>query len=404
MQFKVKLKKEGGTEETRVMNAPSRFAVYGEAEKEGALVISIEEGGGGFTMPAWLTVNITSGVNMEAKITFTKNLAAMLTAGLPLSRALSVIERQSGSKGLKKVVSDLSESVKKGEAFHEALAAHPDIFPKLYVAMTKAGEESGTLAEALKVIGRQMERSHALSNKIRGAMLYPAIILFAMLVISILMLIYVVPTLSTTFSELGVELPATTKAIIAMSNFATNNVILVFGLLLAIIALGFLFFRSKIGGAIGLFMVLKIPVIGELARETYSARASRTLSSLLSSGVEMLSAISIAQEVVGDNAFGKVLTKAEEQVRKGESLSTSFAEKPDLYPIFVSDMISVGEETGKVADMLGQVAEYYETDVEERTKDLSTIIEPVLMLVIGSGVGVFALSMIAPIYSLSESI
>jgi type II secretory pathway component PulF len=118
----------------------------------------------------------------------------------------------------------------------------------------------------------------------------------------------------------------------------------------------------------------------------------------------MLSAISIAQEVVGDNAFGKVLTKAEEQVRKGESLSTSFAEKPDLYPIFVSDMISVGEETGKVADMLGQVAEYYETDVEERTKDLSTIIEPVLMLVIGSGVGVFALSMIAPIYSLSESI
>jgi type IV pilus assembly protein PilC len=404
MQFKVKLKKEGGTEETRVMNAPSRFAVYGEAEKEGALVISIEEGGGGFTMPAWLTVNITSGVNMEAKITFTKNLAAMLTAGLPLSRALSVIERQSGSKGLKKVVSDLSESVKKGEAFHEALAAHPDIFPKLYVAMTKAGEESGTLAEALKVIGRQMERSHALSNKIRGAMLYPAIILFAMLVISILMLIYVVPTLSTTFSELGVELPATTKAIIAMSNFATNNVILVFGLLLAIIALGFLFFRSKIGGAIGLFIVLKIPVIGELARETDSARASRTLSSLLSSGVEMLSAISIAQEVVGDNAFGKVLTKAEEQVRKGESLSTSFAEKPDLYPIFVSDMISVGEETGKVADMLGQVAEYYETDVEERTKDLSTIIEPVLMLVIGSGVGVFALSMIAPIYSLSESI
>jgi type IV pilus assembly protein PilC len=404
MQFKVKLKKEGGTEETRVMNAPSRFAVYGEAEKEGALVISIEEGGGGFTMPAWLTVNITSGVNMEAKITFTKNLAAMLTAGLPLSRALSVIERQSGSKGLKKVVSDLSESVKKGEAFHEALAAHPDIFPKLYIAMTKAGEESGTLAEALKVIGRQMERSHALSNKIRGAMLYPAIILFAMLVISILMLIYVVPTLSTTFSELGVELPATTKAIIAMSDFASNNVILVFGLLLAVIALGFLFFRSKIGGAIGLFMVLKIPVIGELARETYSARASRTLSSLLSSGVEMLSAISIAQEVVGDNAFGKVLTKAEEQVRKGEPLSTSFAEKPDLYPIFVSDMISVGEETGKVADMLGQVAEYYETDVEERTKDLSTIIEPVLMLVIGSGVGVFALSMIAPIYSLSESI
>lgn len=404
MQFKVKLKKEGGTEETRIITAPSRFAVYGEAEKEGALVVSIEEGGGGFSTPSWFNINITSGINTEAKITFTKNLAAMLTAGLSLSRALSVIERQSGSKSLKKIVVELSESVKKGDAFHDALAAHPNIFPKLYVAMTKAGEESGTLAEALKVVGRQMERSHSLSNKIRGAMLYPAIILFAMVVISILMLIYVVPTLSTTFQELGVELPATTKAIIAMSDFASNNVVLVFGLLLAVIALGVLFFRSKIGGALGLFVVLKLPVIGELARETYSARAARSLSSLLSSGVEMLSAISIAQEVVGDNAFGTVLTKAEEQVRKGEPLSGSFSERSDLYPIFVSDMIAVGEETGKVADMLGQVAEYYETDVEERTKDLSTIIEPILMLVIGTGVGVFALSMIAPIYSLSESI
>ena len=405
MNFKVVLKKEDGTQETRTMNAASRFAIYSEAEKEGALVISIEEGGGGgLIVPAWLNINLTSGVNMEARITFTKNLSAMLSAGLTLSRALSVIGRQSSSKGLKKIVEDLEATVKKGGSFHEALAEHPAVFSKLFVAMTKAGEESGTLAQALKVVGMQMERAHALTNKVRGAMLYPSIILFAMVVIAMLMLIYVVPTLSATFTELGVELPATTKAIIAVSEFMASHVILVFGILFAVIVAGFMFFKSRIGGALGLLMVLRLPVVGELVRETYSARASRSLSSLLASGVEMLSALSIAGEVVGENAFGKVIGKAEEQVRKGEALSASFAARPDLYPPFVSDMISVGEETGKVADMLGQVAEYYEADVEERTKDLSTIIEPVLMLVIGTGVGVFALSMIAPIYSLSENL
>ena len=163
--------------------------------------------------------------------------------------------------------------------------------------------------------------------------------------------------------------------------------------------------RSKVGGKIVLSISLHLPVIGNLVRETFGARAARTLSSLLSSGVEMLTAIHIAAEVVGEeNIFGKVLVSAGERVRKGEPLSAAFAANEKLYPIFVSEMIMVGEETGKVADMLGQVAEYYEEDVEERTKDLSTIIEPVLMLFIGVFVGIFAISMIAPIYSLSSKI
>jgi type IV pilus assembly protein PilC len=162
--------------------------------------------------------------------------------------------------------------------------------------------------------------------------------------------------------------------------------------------------RSKRGGAGLLYIGRHMPVVGDLIRETFSARAARTLSSLLSSGVEMLTAISIAAEVVGENVFGSVLAEAEELVRKGEPLSAAFSAHENLYPVFVSEMILVGEETGKVADMLSQVAEYYERDVEERTKDLSTIIEPILMLFIGLFVGVFAISMIAPIYSLSSKI
>ena len=403
MKFNVTVKKEDGSEEKRVIDAPSRFAVYTEIEKEGSMVTSLQEGGG-FSFPSWANIQLTSGVKTEERITLTKNLGSMLTAGLTLSRALSVIERQSSNKALQKIVVDLQGEVKKGSTFHEALAKHPKVFSKLFIAMTKAGEESGTLAEALKVVAKQMDRSYTLSKKISSAMIYPAIILFAIVVIGILMMIYVVPTLSATFTELGVELPTATKAIIATSNFMAANAILVF-ILLGLVILGLILFaRSKTGSNIILTVSLRIPVIGTLVRQTMSARVARALSSLLSSGVEMLSAISITQEVVGDNQFGKIVEEAGVRVKKGEPLSISFSEHTKLYPVLVGEMISVGEETGKVSDMLGQLAEYYETDVEEGTKDLSTIIEPVLMLVIGGAVGVFAVSMISPIYSLSTHI
>lgn len=404
MKFRVTVKKEDGSQEKRVIEAPSRFAVYSDLEKEGVMVVSLEEGGGGVATPSWLNLKLTSGIKTEEKITFTKNLGAMLTAGLTLSRALSVIERQSSNKNLKAIVTNLEAEVRKGTSFYEALAKHPNVFNKLFIAMTKAGEESGTLADSLKVVGKQMERSYSLSKKIRSAMIYPAIILFAIVVIGVLMMIYVVPTLSTTFKELGVELPAATRAIIGISDYMASHVLIVFAALVIAIGLLIMFTRSKFGGNLILMLSLHIPVIGTLVRETMSARVARALSSLLSSGVEMLTAIAIAEEVVGDNPFGKVVRDAGVRVKKGEALSAPFMEKTKLYPVLVGDMIAVGEETGRVSDMLGQVAEYYEADVEEGTKDLSTVVEPMLMLVIGAAVGVFAVSMISPIYSLSSHI
>lgn len=404
MKFRVTVKKSDGASEKRVIDAPSRFAVYGEVEKEGGMVLAIDDGGGSFALPGWANLKLSSGINDEQKITFTKNLAAMLSAGLTLARALSVIERQATNKYLKEVVISLAEEIKKGTAFHEALGKHEKVFSKLFIAMSKAGEESGTLSDALAVVARQMDRSFTLQKKVKGAMIYPSIILAAIVVIGVLMMIYVVPTLSATFASLGAELPTSTRIIVAISDFMSGNAVLTLVLTALSLAAIYLFLRSKLGGRILLFLSLRIPVIGDLVRETMSARAARALSSLLSSGVEMLSAISIAEEVVGDNIFGKVVRDAGERVKKGDPLSVAFSEKAKLYPVLVGDMIAVGEETGKVADMLGQVANYYETDVEDRTKDLSTVIEPMLMLFIGVFVGIFALSMISPIYSLSDKI
>ena len=403
MKFRTTIRKEGATDEERVIEASSRFAVYDLVQKEGGMVTRLVEESGAFALPAWLFISFGSGVKRAEVSRMMKNLSAMLGAGLSLSRALSVIERQSDNKNLKKVVAGLADSVNKGSSFHEALAAYPKVFSGLLVAMAKAGEESGSLAESLSAVGIQMERSEELIQKIRGAMIYPSIVITAVLIVAVLMLIYVVPTLTSTFTQLGVQVPLATRIIVALSNFLVGNIMLVLASLVIIVVGGTIFVRSKRGGNIVLAIALHLPVVNELIRETYAARAARTLSSLLASGVPVLEALSITKEVVGSSVFARVIEEAETHVRKGELLSVAFAEHEKLYPILMSDMLAVGEETGNVTDMLKQVAEFYEADVAEKTKDLSTIIEPVLMLIIGAGVGVFAVSMIAPIYSLSSA-
>ncbi len=405
MKFRVTVRKEGAPDQIRNIEASSRFDVYHQINSEGSSVTSIEELRG-FNLDTLSRFNISIGTGIKRVeiIRTAKNVSAMLSAGLSISRALSIIERQSSNKHFKTIAAGLSESIKKGSSFHEALTAYPKVFPEIFVAMARAGEESGSLADSLTVVALQMERSEELVRKIRGAMIYPAIVVTAVIIVGILMLIYVVPTLTSTFTQLGVQVPLATRMIVALSDFMVAHVELVLLAITIGVIGGTTFFRSRIGGRIVLACALYMPVINELVRETYTARASRTLSSLLSAGVPVLEALSITKEVVHAEAFAKVVEEAEEHVKKGEPLSTSFSEHAKLYPILMSDMLAVGEETGKVAEMLKQIAEFYEEDVGQKTKDLSTIIEPVLMLVIGAFVGVFAVSMIAPIYSLSSAI
>ncbi len=404
MHFRAIIQKEGASDEIRVIEAPSRFAVYEQVQKEGGVVTSITDAHAGMHMPAWANITIGSGVKRSAIIRMAKNLSAMLAAGLSLSRGLSVIERQSSNKRLKTIASEMSEAIRKGGSFHEALGAHPKVFSGLMVAMARAGEESGSLGDSLSVVALQMERAEELSKKVRGAMIYPAIVMVAIVIVAILMLVYVVPTLTQTFVSLGVAVPLTTRAIVALSNFMTSHILLVLALISAVVVGSIAFVRSKQGSAVVLTGALHLPVIGELVQETYSARTARTLASLLTAGVPVLEALAITKDVVGAAAFAAVIEEAQTRVKKGEALSKAFAEHTALYPVLMSDMLAVGEETGTMAKMLAQIAEFYEADVAEKTKDLSTIIEPVLMLLIGAVVGVFAVSMIAPIYSLSSAI
>jgi type IV pilus assembly protein PilC len=376
-------------------------SLYDFLHKEGGVLLSSEE----VVAKKTFSFNIGMGkIKAQEKISFAKNLAIMIDAGLAVSRALTIMTKQTKNKALKTVLEDINASINRGESLSEALGEHTDIFSDLFVSMVRSGEESGTQAEALKNVAGQLEKANNLNKKILGAMIYPAIIVSLMVGIGFLMMVYMVPMLTETFVGLNVPLPLPTRVIIAVSDFLKNNLILVLVFASVMIGLVVSFFKSKRGKDFVDVVVLKIPVISQMTREVNSARTARTLSSLILSGVDIVNALKVTENVVQNHLYKKILADASKNVEKGEPVSSFFENSNGLYPIFMSEMISVGEETGKIADMFENVANFYEAEVEEKTKNLSTIIEPFLMILIGIAVGIFAIAMLAPTYSLVDVI
>lgn len=405
--FTYKGENQAGEKVTNTVTAEDRFAVYAIAREQGHTISQIEEVSA-FKFKRALNLEkinyYLSRVKQDELVMVTRNLGSMLTAGLTVTRALSVIERQSKNPRLKGVTKRIVERINQGDQFNEALAEFPSVFDNLYVAMVKAGEESGSLAESLQTLAIQMERSSNLKKKIKGAMIYPSIVITVMVIIGILMMIYVMPQITGVFKGMNKELPATTKFLIATSDLmVAHTLVVLLGIILSVSGVIY-FLRSKPGKIATSYMIVRLPVIGEMAKEANAARTARTLSSLLKSGVDVIRSIEITEEVLQNVFYKKVLREARTRVEKGTALSETFIENTKLYPILVGEMILVGEETGQIAGMLGELAGYYETEVERKTKDLSTIIEPLLMVFIGGGVGFFALALIAPIYSISDGL
>jgi len=402
-KFKFKaIGKDGATYES-VRESQTKFSLYNELKAEGSsLVVAtlINQDKRWFDS----LIGIFGGVPEHQKIIFTKNLGYMIDAGLPVAKSLAVLEKQVKNKRFKNVIFSLEAEIRKGKTLSDAAAMYPNVFSNLFVSMVKAGEESGKLSESLAIVGDQMDSMYKLKRKIIGAMIYPAIIISLMAVIGILMLIYVVPSITATFESMNVQLPIYTQLLISTSNFLKNNVLLSFFSLIAIILAFYFFSISKVGKHFIDFASLKLPVIGELVKETNSARISRTLSSLLSSGVAFDKAILITGDVVSNSYFKNILSEASGKVEKGETISSVFLANTHLCPDFVGEMMSVGEETGRLPSMLMEVASFYENSVDQKTKDMSTIIEPFLMIIIGVAVGFFALAIIKPIYSVMDTI
>ena len=366
---------------------------------EGLLITSAGAGRSVFSRLMSLGSISLGGASLFDRMIFARNIAVMIGAGLPMTRALEAQEEQARNKTFKSIIRRLKEGIVSGQTFSQSLEPFRSTFGDFFIHMMEAGEISGKLEQSLKLLSRQMKRDHDLRAKVRGAMIYPAIVISVLIIIGVLMLIYVVPTLTQTFKELQIKLPPLTLFIIAVSDFLQKYIIWV---LVALAVLGYLAYqgvRSSWGGEFISRVGLRLPIFGPLIKKLNTARMARTLASLISAGLSITKSLEITGRVLGNVEYQESLAGAVASIEKGQSFSEILRQYPRLYPPLVVQMISVGEETGTMSRMLVRIALFYEEDVSETTKNMSVIIEPLMMVVIGTIVGFFAISMIQPLYS-----
>lgn len=343
-------------------------------------------------------------VPLKEKMTFTRNLSVMVSSGLTISRAVLNLSLQTKNKTFRKMLESVNDDLQAGKTLSEGLAKYPTVFNELFVNMVYVGEVSGNLEQVLDILALQLEKENDLLSKVRGALIYPSVIVVAMIGIGVLMLTYILPKITGTFKEMDVELPATTKIIMAMSDFLRTHAVLSIVVFVAAIVAIRLFATTKTGKRFFDFLYLHLPIVGNIIVKVNCARFARIYSSLLKSGVSVVSALTIISKTLSNVYYKDVLDEALLEVQKGVELSKVIGKYERIFPLLVSQILSVGEETGKTETVLQRLAEFYEEEVSQITKNMSSIIEPILMLFIGGGVGFFAVAMLQPMYSVLENI
>ncbi|MFA6486455.1 MAG: type II secretion system F family protein [Candidatus Magasanikbacteria bacterium] len=337
------------------------------------------------------------------KMQFAHHLQIMTKAGLSIVAGLKILSQEIENPQLKKIIAEIKSDVEKGQQLSEALGRHPRVFPPIYVNMVAAGESAGKMEDALANIHNQMQKSHELSSKIRGAMIYPAVILVAMGGIAVEIVFFVLPKLMTMFQEFNAELPLPTRILIVITNTAQNFGLYIFVALIGLVILTIYLLKQPAIKKIVHAGSLHLPIFGAIIRKINLASFTISLSSLLKSGIPIIDAVKTTATVQSNVIYRDALLIVAEQLKKGETISKILQNYPKLFPAMVTEMIMVGEETGQVEQMLAEMAEYYANEVDQTMKNFSTIIEPVIILTLGLATAGIAVAVIMPMYSLAQS-
>ncbi|MFH1112122.1 MAG: type II secretion system F family protein [Patescibacteria group bacterium] len=338
------------------------------------------------------------------KIFFTQNLQVMLKAGLTVTAALKTLAEQTSNKRFKNILKEIKTNVEKGLNLSDSLRHYPKVFSELFINMVSVGEKSGKLEEVLLQITNQLRKNHTLVSKIKGALTYPIIVIITMIGIGIAMIVFVIPQITSIFTEVSASLPLPTRILIAFSNFiATYGLWVGIGLIILIVAFMYII-RTKGGKKVWHSSLLNLPLIGRVFKQINLAKFSRTFSSLLKTDIPIIQTFQITSTTLGNVRYRLALIEAAEKVKAGMGVSQSLLPHHKLFPPLVIQMLAVGEETGTLDTVLEDLASFYEEEVDRIMSNLSTIIEPILMVILGGAVGFFAVSIIMPMYSLSEAI
>ena len=390
-KFKYKAMKNDGTKTTGEYEANSRDDVMEMITSNGYYPLKVEE------VIESATINIHRKIKVKEISIFCRQMYTMLDAGVPLINALNLMSTQVTNKHLVEIVKELEEDVRKGEMLSNSMRKFPEAFPTLLTSMVESGEASGNLDEMFLRMSTHFEKENKINNKVKAAMIYPIILALVGVAALIVVMVFVMPTFVSLFESSGSELPAATRLLIGISSFMSNHYLMVIGILIAIIV-GIVIF-SKTESGIYFFAKLKIsfPLIKDLNRKMIVSRFTRTLSTLLASGVSLVESLPIVSAVLNNVIAEDEVLKIRERVVKGEGLSTPI-EDCELFPPMLSSMVRIGEESGALDDMLNKTADFYDEEVEQAIQTLTSMLEPIMIIIMGLVIGFMVIALMLPLY------
>ncbi len=398
-QFEYKARDNQGDVVQGIIDAPSENVAASVLVDKGMIVLSLtEKKEGGFS----LDLPFLNRVKAKDLVVFSRQLAVMASASVPIVQALRILVNQTENPRLKVIVSDVADEVDGGAKLSQALAKYRKVFSDFYIAMVRSGETSGRLDDVLNYLADQQEKDYDLSAKIKGAMIYPAFILSGLFVVGVIMMIFVVPKLTAIILESGADLPVTTKILIFISDFMRSYWYIL--LLILVGAIGGLvwFSKQKTGRVVIDHLKLKVPIFGGLWKRIYLVRMTRSLSTLIAGGVPLTTALEIVADVVGNYVYEDLVRRTIREVEDGNSVATLFLKSNDV-PAMISQMMSVGEQTGRLDEILGKITDFYSREIENMVANMVSLIEPMIMLMMGVGVGLMVAAIIMPMYQLATS-
>ena len=399
MKYNYQARTKKGEVQTGIVEASSREAAIALLRKYGLYITILEEVA---VSPLYAKrVKLFEGINRQDIVLFSRQLSIMFKSKVPLVEALMVLSSQARSLDLKERILDLSEEVEGGTSFSRALSRHPEIFSSFYISMVKAGEVSGTLSESLEYLAEHLEREYHLTSKIRGALLYPALIVLVVLLVLALMIFFVIPHLSEVLISSGSELPTVTKMVINSAAFLRKFGWVIFLVILLLIFSAFRYYRSQKGRKFFDGIFLKIPIIGPFLKMNNLARFAENLSTLISGGLPIASALQTVGEIVGNSRYKEVIFEARDRVRKGETISSVLSAAPEIFPPVFIQMTIVGERTGTLDSTLMNVVDFYKKEIDRTIDNLLSILEPLLIVILGAVVAGLMLAILLPLYQMT---
>lgn len=395
-RFRFKARTESGELRKGVVEAQSLQSASVVLREQKMVIIELHEIGTQSSI-----FSLGKKIRFDDIVNFTRQLSTMIGAGLPLTDALSILQIQV-SPILQGKIAQIARAIEGGSTLADALSAHPDAFSKVYVALIRAGESAGVLDTILVRLADNLEAEREFRSKTKGALIYPVIVLIGMTGVAMVMMVFVLPKLTAMYADFEVELPAVTQILINVSNFVSNFwyvvIVAMFGLLYGLRV----WKRTKTGALQFDTLILKIPIYGQIKLMVMMSEFTRTLALLAAAGVALVESLGIVKDVVDSEILSRALEQVAKDVEKGNPLATSLAKHP-TFPMLVSQMVSVGEQTGKLDEILNRVAAYFEVESEHAIKNLSTAMEPVIMIILGLGVGFLIVAIIVPIYNLTSA-